>query len=243
MKFFQIALGLVAATAVLADTVPLTGDCQKAFADFEECGNTQAAKYDDFVKIYQSDKCQNLYKDPIAALAKCGELDDETKDKLIADVKFSQAYNILYTAKTEEGKACPLYRNNKAEKVKDTCASKACTTASVDAYKLFVEGKKLNKNKESSIATYEEILKGLQECAPADANANANGDAAANSTTTAGNSTDANGNAAANNGTQVSVNGTDANGNANANANAQASDASALKYTMALVFAAVYLLF
>ncbi|KAG4091506.1 hypothetical protein H8356DRAFT_1708051 [Neocallimastix lanati (nom. inval.)] len=237
MKFAQIALGLVAATAVLADTVSLTGDCKKAFDDFEECGKTEAANVEEFIKIYQSDKCQNLYKDPIAALAKCGDLDDETKDKLIADVKFSQAYNILYTAKTEDGKACPLYRNNKADKVKDTCASKACTTVSVDAYKLFVEGKKLNKNKESSIATYEEILKGLQECAPADANADA---AANNSTSTvAANSTEANGAAAAaNNGTQVSVNATDA----NANANAQ-SGASTLKYTMALVVAAVYLLF
>ncbi|KAL6631713.1 hypothetical protein U3516DRAFT_821654 [Neocallimastix sp. 'constans'] len=139
MKFAYVALGLVAASAALADTVSLSGDCKKAFADFEECGNTEAAKVDDFVKIYQSDKCQNLYKDPIAALAKCNDLDDETKDKLIADVKFSQAYNVLYTAKTEDGKACPLYRNNKADKVKDTCASKACTSASIEAYKLFVE--------------------------------------------------------------------------------------------------------
>jgi len=237
MKFAQIALGLVAATAVLADTVSLSGDCKKAYADYEECGKTEV---DGFEKIYQSDKCQNYYKDPIATLSKCGELDAETKDKLIADVKFSQAFNVLHTAKTEDGKACPLYRNKKVEKVKDTCASKSCTTASIEAYKLYVEGKKLNKNKESTIATYEEILKGLQECAPAGAN-----DAANNSTSTvAGNSTDANaananGNAAANNGTQVSVNGT----NANANANSQTSGASTLKYTMALVIAAVYALF
>ncbi|KAG4091497.1 hypothetical protein H8356DRAFT_1313155 [Neocallimastix lanati (nom. inval.)] len=234
MKFAQIALGLVAATAVLADTVSLSGDCKKAYADYEECGKTEV---DGFEKIYQSDKCQNYYKDPIATLSKCGELDAETKDKLIADVKFSQAFNVLHTAKTEDGKACPLYRNKNVDKVKDTCASKSCTTASIEAYKLYVEGKKLNKNKESTIATYEEILKGLQECAPAGAN-----DAANNSTSTvAGNSTDANanGNAAANNGTQVSVNGT----NANANANSQTSGASTLKYTMALVIAAVYALF
>jgi len=239
MKFAQIVLGLVAASAVLADTVSLSGDCKKAYADFEECGKTEV---DGFDKIYQSDKCQNYYKDPIAALAKCGELDAETKDKLIADVKFSQAFNVLHTAKTEDGKACPLYRNKKVEKVKDTCASKSCTTASIEAYKLYVEGKKLNKNKESSIAVYEEILKGLQECAPA----GANGDAANNSTV-AGNSTDANaananGNAAANNGTQVTVNGNNQTA-ANNTANADSSDANTLKYTMALVFAAIYLLF
>jgi len=237
MKFAQIVLGLVAASAVLADTVSLSGDCQKAYAEYEECGKTEV---EGFEKIYQSDKCQNYYKDPIATLAKCGDLDAETKDKLIADVKFSQAFNVLHTAKTEDGKACPLYRNKKVEKVKDTCASKSCTTASIEAYKLYVEGKKLNKNDATTIATYEEILKGLQECAPAGAN-----DAANNSTSTvAGNSTDANaananGNAAANNGTQVSVNGT----NANANANSQTSGASTLKYTMALVIAAVYALF
>jgi len=230
MKFAQIVLGLFAASAVLADTVPLTGDCKKAFDDFEECGNTQAAKVEDFVKVYQSEKCQNLYKDPIAALQKCGELDAETKDKLVADVKFSQAYNILYTAKTEDGKACPLYRNNKVEKVKDTCASKACTDASIEAYKLLAEGKKLNKNE---VAVYEEILKGLQGCGNADA-------AATNNSTVAGNNTVADANGAANNGTQVSVNGTDANANQAANAT---SDATTLKFTMALVFAAVYLFF
>ncbi|KAG4091498.1 hypothetical protein H8356DRAFT_1707963 [Neocallimastix lanati (nom. inval.)] len=241
MKFAQIVLGLVAASAVLADTVSLSGDCQKAYAEYEECGKTEV---EGFEKIYQSDKCQNYYKDPIATLAKCGDLDAETKDKLIADVKFSQAFNVLHTAKTEDGKACPLYRNKKVEKVKDTCASKSCTTASIEAYKLYVEGKKLNKNDATTIATYEEILKGLQECAPAGAN-----NAANNSTSTvAGNSTDANaananGNAAANNGTQVAVNGNGNQNAANNNANANSSDATTLKYTMALVFAAIYLLF
>jgi len=195
----------------------------------------------------------------MGALEKCGELDADTKDKLLADIKFSQAYNILYTTKTEDGKACPLYRNNKIEKVKDTCASKACTSASIEAYKLLAEGKKMNKNDEATVALYENILKGLQECdggAAAsntnnDANANgdnANGDAAttvaANNTAAdannANNANNANGDtAAANNGTQVSVNNTDA----NANANTENSGADALKYTMALVMAVVYLLF
>ncbi|ORX80694.1 hypothetical protein BCR32DRAFT_327611 [Anaeromyces robustus] len=259
MKFAQIALALVAATVALGDAVSLSGDCKKEFQKYAECGDTKAAKYDDFVKIYESEKCQTYYKDPIAALKKCDDLDQDTKDKLIADVKFSQAYNILHTARDENGKSCPLY-NSKHDiaKVKDTCGSAKCVSSSIEAYKLFAEGKKLNKNKETTIEKFNSILKELEACGGAAAAgaanaatdaANAAAGAAANATDAAAAAAGAAANATANaagaaaNATQTALNNT-ANNVANATnvEQANASGAESIKYTVALLVATLYLL-
>jgi len=198
----------------------ITKDTSSCIGAFNELGI--------FDGIFEYDTSKKLF---VISLKTTGELDSETKDKLIADVKFSQAYNVLYTAKSEDGKPCPLYRNNNIEKVKDTCASKACTEASVEAYKLLAEGKKLNKN---DVTVYENILKALQDCDKTVAENGNNG----NSTVADGNNA-VNGTANAANSTATnSTNSTQANVN-----NVTSGASEMMKYTMAAVFAAVYLLF
>jgi len=161
MKFTSNLLILLSATSILSSTVPDNAklainkinyeenpECIKSLESYDECLFKQITElkkkdYDTVCKTYNSDKCQKFYKEGIAGIPACEQLNEVitfqnqiTIDK--ADYQFQR-----YCSKDENDKYCPLSGYEFKEKdskeefdkaVNETCKSRKCLDTSIEYF-------------------------------------------------------------------------------------------------------------
>ncbi|ORX80693.1 hypothetical protein BCR32DRAFT_327610 [Anaeromyces robustus] len=166
MKFSTVLLSLLAVTSSLSVRIRYDKKCRFEMDNYRECTSNEGASFEEFKITFNSEKCKKFFEKPLEVLPSCNEtLSDLEKNYHISNIKASQATGILYTVKDEKNQECPLLKSSSIESVKQTCNSKLCTKASVEAYTLLCESDKLDNTISEENAKFKEsILNVLKQC-------------------------------------------------------------------------------
>jgi len=162
MKFSTVLLALATtsfAFAEITNTTPfkdatfvtkLTKECREDLEAkgnlYQDCIETYEYDYnsiEDMCNLLSSKKCKDFYKDPLAVVPKCANDELFKKDMtLYKGIDSSKTMNCLVNA---EGKLCPTIEQSAKgqsltdEAVLETCKSKACTEALIEAFQRSID--------------------------------------------------------------------------------------------------------
>ncbi|OUM69800.1 hypothetical protein PIROE2DRAFT_2226 [Piromyces sp. E2] len=145
MKFITPFFALVAATVVLAfpqnEQNATTGDsCNPEFDNYlDECiklNCSDTAEVTEVCSTFKSDKCQQFYNTFTTEVDKCYSHQDPTIANLIK-VSGKNHKKTMDSVCSEENEKCPFfqkeYKGKRDQSINDTCKSKKCIKATVEA--------------------------------------------------------------------------------------------------------------